>query len=191
MTKKRLHLFLIAIAFSATAGCLMGSQKLKGQFPGDESPQDIQLAAESGPCEVNGRPPPGTICSIAMISPTVPISFTKLEFNNGKVKLGPAMDAGLGGVFLFGTATYEKNGIKVDPGFFVGASVNGGAAEKFASPGELTGKFSVSAFGGFSSIAMSVGYDFVERTKFFGLATHIDTFSLLGKYLLVHRGNSD
>jgi len=110
-------------------------------------------------------------------SPTIPISFGRVEFQNGKYQVTPTLSIGYGYAWFFGDFIFSENDkIIVDPGFSFGIMGDIGIQNNF----DLTkpsGLF-LGGFIGIPAITLFSGYDFLAKTPIIGLGTRVDLYTL-------------
>lgn len=113
---------------------------------------------------------------------TVPITFSRVEFVDGKYQVTPTIGFGLGYTWFFGKFIFSENDkIIVDPTIFFGLVADIGVQNDFnlfRPAGFFTG-----GFVGTSAISLFFGYDFVTRSATLGLGSRIDLYTLTQKAL--------
>ena len=121
-------------------------------------------------------------------SPTIPFSFSRLEFTHGKYNISPTISAGYGYTWFYGNFLFGENDkIIVFPTIFFGFvaeiglqndnAVNGGSFT-LSKP-----KFLLGGFIGTTGFSLFTGYDFVIKSPTIGLGSRIDVFTLSQKSL--------
>ena len=115
-------------------------------------------------------------------SPTIPISFNRVEFVDGKYQITPTIGIGYGYTWFFGHFIFSENDkIIVDPTFFFGLIAEVVLQNDFnlSKPaGFLTGGFI-----GTQAISLFAGYDLITKSPTIGLGARIDVFTLSQKSL--------
>ena len=117
-----------------------------------------------------------------MGSPTIPFSFTKIEYVNGEVEVSPTISIGYGytwftGDFMF--TDYDK--IIVNPKFFYGLIGNIGIQSNFSLK-NLANIF-MGGFIGIGSYSLFAGYDFIAHSPSIGLGARIDLYTIKQDFL--------
>lgn len=117
-----------------------------------------------------------------MGSPTIPITFSRVEYIDGKYQATPTISVGYGYTWFFGHFIFSENDkIIVDPTFFFGVIADIGIQNDFniSKPaGFFTGGFI-----GTQALSLFFGYDFITKSPTIGLGTRIDVFTLSQKAL--------
>jgi hypothetical protein len=111
-------------------------------------------------------------------TPTIPITFNRLQIKDGKAQLGTSISMGVGYTWFFGDFTFLEDGsIKVDHQFLLGIagdfSIQGSPNEAEIKTGATLGGFL-----GFKQISLFAGYDFVNKSYPVGIGARLDFFSL-------------
>lgn len=123
-----------------------------------------------------------TYKSKLMGSVTIPITFSRVEFVDGKYQVTPTIGFGLGYTWFLGKFIFSENDkIIVDPTLFFGLVADIGVQNDFnlfRPAGFFTG-----AFVGTSAISLFFGYDFVTQSPTLGLGSRIDLYTLSQKFL--------
>ena len=115
-------------------------------------------------------------------SPTIPISFSKIEYVNGKYEVSPTISIGYGYTWFFGDFIFNENDkITVDPTFFFGLIANIGLQNDF-SLNKLT-SILTGGFIGFGAFSLFVGYDYISNSPSIGLGGRIDLYTVKQSYL--------
>ena len=115
-------------------------------------------------------------------SPTIPISFSKLEYVDGKYQVTPTVSLGIGYTWFTGTFIFtESDKIMVDPVFFFGLIVDAGLTNDFAL-NKLTGFFT-GGFVGIGPFNIFFGYDYIIKTPTVGLGARLDLYTVYPKIL--------
>lgn len=110
-------------------------------------------------------------------SPTIPISFGRVEFTHGSYQVTPTLSLGYGYAWFFGDFIFSENDkIIVDPGFSFGVMGDIGIQNNF----DLTkpSGFFLGGFIGIPAITLFSGYDFLAKTPIIGLGTRVDLYTL-------------
>ena len=115
-------------------------------------------------------------------SPTIPFSFSKIEYVDGEITVSPTISIGYGytwfsGDFMF--TDYDK--IIVNPKFFYGLIGNIGIQSNF-SLNNLANIF-LGGFIGMGSYSLFFGYDFISHSPSIGLGARIDLYTLKQDFL--------
>ncbi len=115
-------------------------------------------------------------------SPTIPISFSRIEMIDGKYEVSPTLSIGYGYTWFFGDFIFNENDkITVDPGFFFGLVADVALQNDF-SFNKLAGFFA-GGFIGFGNFSLFGGYDVVTRSAALGLGGRIDLYTMNQKAL--------
>jgi len=110
-------------------------------------------------------------------SPTIPISFSKIELINGKYEVTPTVSIGFGYTWFTGKFIFNENDkITIDPVFFFGLIADAGLSNDF-NLRKLTGFFT-GGFIGFGAFSLFGGYDYIAQSTTIGLGGRIDLFTL-------------
>lgn len=115
-------------------------------------------------------------------SPTIPISFSRIEYVNGAYQVSPTISIGYGYAWFLGDFTFrEDDKISVDPTFFFGLIGDIGLQNDF----DLTNPAAIFAGGffGFKAYSLFLGYDFVTRSPSIGLGGRIDMYTISQNHL--------
>ena len=115
-------------------------------------------------------------------SPTIPITFSRIEYINGKYQVSPTISIGYGYTWFFGDFIFNENDkITIDPTFFFGLIGDIGLQNDF-SFNKLTGVFT-GGFIGFGTFSLFAGYDYISKSPSIGLGGRIDLFTVSQNYL--------
>jgi hypothetical protein len=115
-------------------------------------------------------------------SPTIPISFSKIEYQNGKYEVSPTISIGYGYTWFTGDFIFNENDkITVDPRMFFGLVADVGLQNNF-SLSKLASIFT-GGFIGIGSFSLFAGYDFIGKSPSIGLGGRIDLFTIRQGYL--------
>lgn len=115
-------------------------------------------------------------------SPTIPISFSKIEHINGKYEVSPSISLGYGYTWFTGDFILNENDkITIDPSFFFGLIGDFGLQNDFALD-KLASVFT-GGFIGFGPFSLFGGYDYVGRSLTVGLGGRIDLFTVSQNFL--------
>jgi len=110
-------------------------------------------------------------------SPTIPFSFSRIEYVNGNYQVTPTLSIGYGYTWFTGDFILNENDkITVDPGFFFGL-VSDIAVQNNFQLNKLTGWFA-GGFIGFSSFSLFFGYDFISTSAAIGIGGRIDLYTI-------------
>jgi hypothetical protein len=110
-------------------------------------------------------------------TPTIPISFTKIDRINGAYQVNPTISLGYGYAWFFGNFTFsETDKILVDPKFFFGLIADFGLQNDF-SLNKLASVFT-GGFIGFASYSLFFGYDYISRSPTIGLGGRVDLYTV-------------
>jgi hypothetical protein len=110
-------------------------------------------------------------------SPTIPISFSRVEMKNGSYEVSPTISIGYGYTWFWGQFIFhEDDKIVVDP------KVNFGLVADVALQNDFdlkkpAGLF-VGGFVGVTAFSLFFGYDVVARSPTLGLGGRIDVYTL-------------
>ena len=115
-------------------------------------------------------------------SPTIPISFSRIEYVNGKYEVSPTISIGYGYTWFSGDFIFNENDkITVDPKFFFGL-VSDIALQNDFSFNKLAGFFT-GGFIGFGNFSLFMGYEFISASAAIGLGGRIDLYTVRQKAL--------
>lgn len=123
-----------------------------------------------------------TYVSRLLGSPTVPISFSRIEYIDGKYEVSPTISLGLGYTWFTGNFIFNENDkISVDPKIFFGIVGDVGLQNDF-SFNKLAGIFA-GGFVGFGNFSLFAGYDFITQSPSIGLGGRIDLYTVSQNFL--------
>jgi len=115
-------------------------------------------------------------------SPTIPLSFSKIEHINGKYQVTPSVSIGYGYTWFFGDFIFNENDkITIDPTFFFGLIGDAGLQSDFSL--NKLASFFAGGFIGTGSFSLFAGYDFISKSPSIGLGGRIDLFTLSQNFL--------
>jgi len=115
-------------------------------------------------------------------SPTIPISFSKIEHINGKYQVTPSVSVGFGYTWFFGDFIFNENDkITIDPSFFFGLIGDIGLQNDF-SLNKLASVFT-GGFVGIGAFSLFAGYDYLSKSPSIGLGGRIDLYTLSQNFL--------
>jgi hypothetical protein len=115
-------------------------------------------------------------------SPTIPLSFSRLELVDGKYQLSPTISIGYGYAWFFGTFLFsETDEILVKPKVFFGPIADIALQNNFDFK-KLAGVFA-GGFIGFGGFNLFGGYDFLANSPSFGIGSRIDIYTIYPKSL--------
>lgn len=115
-------------------------------------------------------------------SPTIPISFSRIEYVDGKYQVSPTISVGYGYTWFLGDFIFNENDkITIDPTFYFGLVSEVGLQNDFSFK-KLAGIFT-GGFIGFGSFSLFFGYDYISHSASIGLGGRIDLFSIKQIYL--------
>ena len=110
-------------------------------------------------------------------SPTIPISFSKIELVDGAYQVSPSISIGYGYTWFFGSFMFnESDKITVDPTFFFGLLADVGLQNDFSL--KRLGSVFTGAFVGFASFSLFGGYDYITGSPVIGLGGRIDLYTI-------------
>jgi len=110
-------------------------------------------------------------------SPTIPVSFSKIELVNGKYQVTPSVSIGYGYTWFTGKFIFSENDkIIIDPVFFFGLIGDIGLQNDF-SLNKLASIFT-GAFVGFGPFSLFGGYDYLAQSPTIGLGGRIDLYTI-------------
>lgn len=123
-----------------------------------------------------------TYVSRLLGSPTVPISFSRIEYIDGKYEVSPTISIGLGYTWFTGQFIFNENDkVTVDPKLFFGLVGDVGLQNDF-SFNKLAGIFA-GGFIGFGNFSLFAGYDFITQSPSIGLGGRIDLYTVSQNFL--------
>jgi hypothetical protein len=109
-------------------------------------------------------------------SPTIPISFSRIELIDGKYQVSPVISLGYGYTWFTGTFVFnETDKIMVDPRFYFGAVADVSLQNDF-SFNKLAGFFT-GVFIGFGNFSLFMGYDYVTGSPSVSIGGRIDVYT--------------
>lgn len=115
-------------------------------------------------------------------SPTIPISFSKIEYVNGKYEVSPTISIGYGYTWFFGDFIFNENDkITVDPTFFFGLITEIGLQNDFSL--KKLASILTGGFIGFGAFSLFAGYDYITKSPSIGLGGRIDLYTVKQNYL--------
>jgi hypothetical protein len=108
-------------------------------------------------------------------SPTIPISFSKIEYVGGKYVVSPTISIGYGYTWFTGDFIFNENDkITVDPVFFFGLIGDIGLQNDFSLK-KLASIFT-GGFIGIGQFSLFAGYDYLSKSATIGLGGRIDLY---------------
>ena len=123
-----------------------------------------------------------TYVSKLLGSPTIPISFSRIEYVDGKYQVSPTISLGLGYTWFTGHFIFNENDkITIDPKLFFGLVADVGLQNDF-SFNKLTGVFA-GGFVGFGNFSLFSGYDFISQSPSIGLGGRIDLYTVSQNFM--------
>jgi len=115
-------------------------------------------------------------------SPTIPITFGRIEYIEGKYQATPTFSVGYGYTWFFGRFIFSENDrLIVEPTIFFGLVADIGVQSDFnifKPAGIFTG-----AFIGTQTISFFFGYDYVTHSPTVGIGSRIDVYTFSQKSL--------
>jgi hypothetical protein len=115
-------------------------------------------------------------------SPTIPISFSRIEYINGKYEVSPTLSIGYGYAWFTGDFIFNENDkITVDPSFYFGL-VGDVALQNDFSFNKIAGFFT-GGFIGFGNFSLFFGYDYVSHSAALALGGRVDVYTISQKAL--------
>jgi hypothetical protein len=115
-------------------------------------------------------------------SPTIPISFSSIEYIDGKYQVSSLISIGYGYTWFFGDFIFNENDkITVDPTFCFGLASHAALKSDFSLK-QLGGLFA-GAFIGTEAFSLYGGYDFVAGSGIIGIGGRIDIYTVHQKSL--------
>lgn len=115
-------------------------------------------------------------------SPTIPVSFSRIEYVDGKYEVSPTISIGYGYTWFTGNFIFsESDNIIINPKFFFGVVGDIGLQNNFNFK-KLAGIFT-GAFIGFGSFSLFAGFDYISKSPSIGLGGRIDLYTISQNYL--------
>ena len=109
-------------------------------------------------------------------SPTIPVSFSRIELSAGKYQVTSVISLGYGYTWFTGNFVFnETDKIVVDPRFYFGA-VADFALQNDLQLDKLAGFF-IGGFVGISSFSLFIGYDFIALSPSVSIGGRIDVYT--------------
>ncbi len=109
-------------------------------------------------------------------SPTIPISFSRIELVDGKYQVSPTISLGYGYTWFTGTFVFnETDKIMVDPHFYFGAAADV-SLQNDLQLDKLAGFFT-GGFIGFGNFSLFIGYDFITHSPSVSIGGRIDVYT--------------
>ena len=109
-------------------------------------------------------------------SPTIPVSFSRIELSGGEYQVTPVISIGYGYTWFTGNFVFtETDKIVVDPRFYFGA-VADFALQNDLQLDKLAGFFT-GVFVGISSFSLFMGYDFITGSPSVSIGGRIDVYT--------------
>ncbi len=116
-------------------------------------------------------------------SPTIPISFSRIEYRDGAYQVTPTLSIGYGYAWFTGEFIFNENDkITVDPRFFFGLVFDLGVQSDFNLLQRPAGVFA-GGFVGFGNFSLFFGYDFIPQAPSIGLGGRVDLYTIKQKFL--------
>jgi hypothetical protein len=110
-------------------------------------------------------------------SPTIPISFSQIEYIDKAFVVSPTISLGYGYTWFFGDFIFNENDkIEVDPTFFFGLIGDISLLENL-NLNKLAGFFT-GGFIGFKAYSLFLGYDFILKSPNISLGGRIDLYTI-------------
>jgi hypothetical protein len=114
-----------------------------------------------------------------MGTPSIPVTFNRIDYKDGRASQGATLSLGLGYTLFFGSFTIEEDGsFKVDPQILFGVAATGDLKPADPQGGGTQSGFTVGFFAGIKFIQAFIGHDFVNNATVVGLGSRIDAFNL-------------
>jgi hypothetical protein len=114
-------------------------------------------------------------------SPTIPISFSRIENVNGNYVVTPTIAIGYGYTWFYGDFIFNENDkITINPTVSFGLIADIGLQNDFSFQ-KITGMF-VGGFVGVGAFSLFIGYDFISNSASLGLGGRIDLYTINQKY---------
>lgn len=111
-------------------------------------------------------------------SPTIPFSFSSIDFNSGNFALNSAIKLGYGYTWFLGDFTFnEDDEVSIRQSFSFGVDADIDFKNSFLT-GRPTSSFVVGAFFGLQTFSLFGGYDFLAKTTTLGIVTRIDIYTI-------------
>jgi hypothetical protein len=115
-------------------------------------------------------------------SPSIPLSFSKIELQDGKYQVSPTISIGYGYTWFKGEFIFnETDKITINPKMFFGLAGAIGL-DNSLNLDKLTSVFA-GGFIGISSFCLFVGYDFVSYSPSINIGGRIDLFTIKQDFL--------
>ncbi len=115
-------------------------------------------------------------------SPTIPLSFSKIEYKDGKYEVTPTISIGYGYTWFTGDFIFNENDkITIDPKLFFGLVADVGLQNDFSL--NKLASFFTGGFVGFGNFSIFAGYDFVSKAPSIGLGGRVDLFTISQNFL--------
>lgn len=115
-------------------------------------------------------------------SPTIPISFSRIEYVDGKYQVSPTLSIGYGYTWFTGNFIFsESDNIIINPKFFFGIIGDVGLQNDFSFK-KFAGIFT-GGFIGFGPFSLFAGFDFISKSPSIGLGGRIDLYTISQNYL--------
>jgi hypothetical protein len=126
-----------------------------------------------------------------MRSPTIPISFSKVEYVPGQgYQVVPVISLGFGYTWFFGDFIFnETDKVTVEPTVYFGVVADGGLQSDFRiqqlsfNPYRYLGSIFAGGFVGFGSFSLFIGWDFVSHGPSIGIGGRVDLYTINQKFL--------
>lgn len=116
-------------------------------------------------------------------SPTIPFSFSSIDFNSGNFALNSAIKLGYGYTWFLGDFTFnEDDEITIRQSFSFGVDADFDFKNSFLT-GRPTSSFVAGAFFGLQTFSLFGGYDFIAKTTTLGIVTRIDIYTIFPQSL--------
>lgn len=132
---------------------------------------------------------PGETADVWLFTPSLPVSFSRLEQNDaGDWRVGANVAIGASYVFMLGKGTgLEDGSVRVDPAFFIGLTGNFGVAQDPDEDGAISESFMLGGVLGFSGLSVIAGRDILAKTPILGVGGRIDLLTLTDKGSIIRK----
>jgi len=126
-------------------------------------------------------PPPPFVpikATIFLLTPSLPINFSRIEKDNGTWQVAGSVTAGLAYCLLIGQGTTMSNGsTEVIPYISIGPYVDAGGLQNLLNKGVLGSVSIGGTLALYKYVGILVAYDVVNKVPLFGLGASISIFS--------------
>jgi hypothetical protein len=172
LIKYRLFCLVIICALATTANAQMLNRKFTSKTIKSLGERTLSKNYLNDP-DYSGK-------TILLLTPSFPISFSRLEQDTAKNwRIGPSI--GIGGSYFFLVGKGYRNAnetVQVEPYFVLGLSIEGGVSQNLQAPG-VVGNLNIGGVLGFYKyFNFLFSYDVLNNRPVYGVGARVDLFTL-------------